>query len=124
MTLFINTTEQEQLEFAIILAKKIHHFKKKIKYNESDHLASKLLKLLSDKKLSLKKLDHIIICTGPGGFTSTRAGCAFGMGLAAGLSIKILGIKKADLPADIKDLEKSKLSKKIQIEYNRPAVSK
>lgn len=123
MTLFINTTEQEQLEFALISPKKILHFKKKIKYNESDHLASKLLKLMSDNGITMKKITRVIICTGPGGFTSTRAGAAFGIGLATGLKVEILGIKKADLPSDIKDLEKSKLTKKIKIEYNRPAVN-
>ena len=45
----------------------------------------------------VRRLDRVAITTGPGSFTGLRAGASYGIGLAQGLGIPLLGLATFDL---------------------------
>lgn len=95
MILIINTTPADHLE--IILANKKDDFKvKKIpgRFNQAEKLLPAVSKLLAAQKIKMEKIRAIGVVIGPGGFTAVRIGVAVANGLAYGLNLPIVGIKK------------------------------
>lgn len=50
------------------------------------------MRLLADHGLRLSQLEGVVVATGPGSFTGTRAGISVGQGLAEALSIPLIGV--------------------------------
>ncbi|MDR3151613.1 MAG: tRNA (adenosine(37)-N6)-threonylcarbamoyltransferase complex dimerization subunit type 1 TsaB [Holosporaceae bacterium] len=56
------------------------------------NLASVVDGLLLENSIEPKKIDGIIVASGPGSFTGIRVACSFGCGMAFALQIPILGV--------------------------------
>lgn len=63
----------------------------------AESFIAKLLKLLKSANLDTKDLDQVLVCNGPGGFTSARIGVSAANALSFGLNIPTAGISLFDL---------------------------
>lgn len=125
MILFIDTTDFNQIHFALTDGKKLLDKKFKIAYNENWKTLDHLEKFLKENKISLTPtlspspftLSKILVCSGPGSFTGTRVGVTIAQGLSFANKIPLFAISKEELPKNLKNLIDSKLSKKIEITY-------
>lgn len=124
MTLFINTTDFEAVEFALI-GKEVKTFKKTLAFNENFRTLEWLEKFLQKSKTPLKKIEKIIVCSGPGSFTGIRVGVSMAQALSFALGIKLMAIPQEKIPKDLAKLPNIKLPKKLIINYGRqPNISK
>jgi tRNA threonylcarbamoyladenosine biosynthesis protein TsaB len=97
MYIYIDTTERDSFEVALIDEKKI--IKKKKVQSERKHsekLLASIRHILSLSNKALKDVKGVIAVKGPGSFTSLRIGITTANALAFGLNIPVLGIDKID----------------------------
>lgn len=124
MTLYINTSDFDSVEF-VIINKQVKSFKKTLAFNENFRTLELLEKFLKNQKVSLKKIDKIIVCSGPGSFTGIRVGIAMAQALSFALQIPLTAIPKDKLPKDLAKLPEIKLPKKLVINYGQqPHITK
>ena len=93
MFLFINTAEEKKA-VGLIKDKKlaaIIDFKRK--FGKSEKILLAIDKLFKKNKIKFSNLSGVIVVTGPGRFSSLRAGVSTANALAYGLDISIKGIK-------------------------------
>ncbi|OIO48931.1 MAG: tRNA (adenosine(37)-N6)-threonylcarbamoyltransferase complex dimerization subunit type 1 TsaB [Parcubacteria group bacterium CG1_02_41_12] len=97
MHLFIDTTEKESFDIALIDDERVIK-KKRIKSirQHSEKLLKSIDALLLSAKSSLKDIQGIIAVKGPGSFTSLRIGIATANALAFALGVGIAGVDKTD----------------------------
>ena len=86
-------------EFSIIQENKIIYSKYILQNNElklSDFIVSEYLSL--DKKFNLdKKLNKLVVNTGPGSYTALRVGISFLYGISLSKKVPLVGISSVDL---------------------------
>ncbi|PIZ81244.1 MAG: tRNA (adenosine(37)-N6)-threonylcarbamoyltransferase complex dimerization subunit type 1 TsaB [Parcubacteria group bacterium CG_4_10_14_0_2_um_filter_41_6] len=97
MHLFIDTTEKESFDIALLDEARVIK-KKRIKSirQHSEKLLKSIDALLLSAKSSLKDIQGIIAVKGPGSFTSLRIGIATANALAFALGVGIAGVDKTD----------------------------
>lgn len=125
MILFIDTTDFNEMHFALTDGKVLSHKKFKIAYNENWKTLDHLEKFLKANKISLTSTLHpqpftiskILVCSGPGSFTGTRVGVTIAQGLSFANKIPLFAINKETIPKDLKKLSETKLTKQIDITY-------
>ena len=110
MILFLDTSEFRSVTCAIITSAKILQMKFKLKNNDSQQSFVYLKKFLSAHKKEWKKIEKIIVVSGPGSFSGIRAGLANALALGFAWNAEVLAIKKELVPAKISDLLKFKKS--------------
>ena len=97
MYLYINTTERDSFEVALVgesgvIRKKTVQSHRK----HSEKLLASITQMLKQAELSLRDIQGIAAVKGPGSFTSLRIGITTANALAYGLSVPIAGIDKSD----------------------------
>lgn len=96
-TLFIDTVSGgltlRLFEDSKLMASSISHREDRI----AESFISQLSKLLQSANGQTTDLDQILVCNGPGGFTSARIGVCAGNALSFGLKIPIAAISLFDL---------------------------
>ncbi|QQS22939.1 hypothetical protein IPM19_04995 [bacterium] len=124
MTLYINTSDFDSVEF-ILIGKQVKSFKKTLAFNENFRTLELLEKFLKNHKVGLKKIEKIIVCSGPGSFTGIRVGVAMAKALSFALQVPLTAIPKDKLPEEMENLPNVKLPKKLIINYGRkPNITK
>ena len=111
MLLFLDTSEFEHNRLALVSTKIVEH--KFVTSDLSKNLLPEIKKFLAKQKVFLKNIKTIAVVVGPGGFSKIRTAVATANALAFGLNIEVLGLPKAKVPADLKDLLKFKSKKKM-----------
>ena len=127
MLLFINTTDSNKTELALVSKEKIDKLEFVTNRDLSEKLLPQIQKLLKNKKIKLKDLTGIAVVKGPGSFMGIRTGVATGNTLAYVLNIPIFGIKQSQKMENLTKIsEKSKkLGVFIKPLYNRsPGITK
>lgn len=108
MILFINTTDREHSEIALVSTGKV--LKKSFKNDRrlSEQLPSVLSKLIKEKSLK-----GIAVVKGPGAFMGTRTGVTYANALGFALGVPVLGLTTDEIPSDLGDLISKKFSNKV-----------
>jgi len=132
MILFLDATDYNAIRFALTDGKVVRQQKHQLKYNENDKTLLLLDKFLKKHNLSLRpvprskiqvpRIDKVLVCTGPGSFTGTRVGVTIALALRLALDVKVGGIKKSQIPSNLRKLLTLKGSKDLKVSYNRPAL--
>ncbi len=73
MLLYINTTDFDRVQFALIKKDATKEFSKVLAFNENYKTLELLEKFLKKNKVTPKQLVKIIVCSGPGSFTGISA---------------------------------------------------
>ncbi|MAG28999.1 tRNA (adenosine(37)-N6)-threonylcarbamoyltransferase complex dimerization subunit type 1 TsaB [bacterium] len=98
MYLYINTTERDLFEIALIGKNGVIRKKKvKSERKHSEKLLASIQKLLTLSKTLLQDINGIAVVKGPGSFTSLRIGITTANALAYALQIPIFGINSSDV---------------------------
>lgn len=92
MVLLINTSTEREIILALKEKEKIIEKRIKLKGGQSEKMIDELNKFLSEHKIYTNKIKGIIVVTGPGKFTSLRAGVSMANALAFSLKIPAVGI--------------------------------
>ena len=95
MILGIDTTDREKIYLTLFRDKSEKCFEFETE-RQSEDLLIAIDGILKKEKVSLKDLQAILVCTGPGTFTGLRAGITVGNTLAWVLNIPIIGYKNGD----------------------------
>ncbi len=132
MILFIDTTDLQNVHFALI-SEKVFEYTAKLEYHESHKTLEHLKKFLKKNKIDLPlqpktynlkpQLAKLVVCSGPGSFTGTRIGVTIAQALSFALDVPAVGIKKAQIPKDLRSLPSYQNGQKITAIYNRPAIN-
>lgn len=105
MILFIDTSDFEVAELRLIQDDKILKQTWRGK-RLSETLLPKIKQLLNRINASFDDIDKIVIVTGPGHFSRIRSSVAVANALAFGLRIKLVGLKKNEVPKNLKVLNR------------------
>lgn len=139
MFLYINTSQRERVEFAIIenrevflttqlFEKCVVLLKRKVGRKQSEQALALLDSFLKKNKLKLKDIKKIVVNRGPGSFTSVRLGIVLVNTLSLGLNIPVVGVDNLELKnkEDYLKLGKLKFSKNfVKPYYDRePDITK
>jgi tRNA threonylcarbamoyladenosine biosynthesis protein TsaB len=125
MILFINTSNYNDLHFALLQKSELKEFKATIAFNENYKTNELLEKFLSKSKVKPKNLTKIIVCSGPGSFTGIRVGVSLAQALAFALSIPLVTIPRSKLPKNLKTLSTLKANTETTINYGQaPNINK
>ncbi len=110
MILFINTTEFNKLQLALISNGTVKSFEQELAFNENYRTLELLEKFLKKNKVSFNDIAKVVACSGPGSFTGIRVGLSMAQAFGFAKNIPIITIAKNKIPADLTKLESSKLS--------------
>ena len=110
MILFINTTEFNKLELALISNGSVKTFEQDLAFNENYRTLELLEKFLIKNKAIFDDVKKIIACSGPGSFTGIRVGLSLAQAFGFAKQIPVLTITKDKIPADLTKLESLKTS--------------
>ncbi len=97
MLLFINTAAEKKTVGLIKDRKLVATINFKRKFGKSEKILLAIDKLFKKNKIKSSDLSGVIVVTGPGGFSSLRAGVSTANALAYSLNIPIKGIKLDEL---------------------------
>lgn len=118
MLLFIDTSDHNGLRFALVThSGKTKQFSKQLAFNENYKTLELLQKFIMSSKANPKKLEKIIVCSGPGSFTGIRVGIALAQALGFALEIPVTAIIKEKIPDDLAKLWHVKGGKKLEVHY-------
>ncbi len=81
----------------VVCDKQIFSFEDKTQSRHSDEILNIVDKLLSDAGVSIKEIDNICVCVGPGSFTGVRVAVSVAKGLAMGCLAKIFTLSNFDI---------------------------
>lgn len=132
MLLYINTTDFDRVQFALIKKGIIKEFSKVLAFNENYKTLELLEKFLKKNIVTPKQLVKIVVCSGPGSFTGIRVGVSMAMAMGFALGIPVETIVKKKIPTDLQKLliepktsTKSKTTKKLLLNYGQqPKITK
>ena len=110
MTLFINTTEFNKLELALISKTTIKKFEQELAFNENYKTLELLEKFLKKNKVSFEDITKIVACSGPGSYTGIRVGLSLAQAFGFARNIPVHTITKNKIPADLLKLGSIKKS--------------
>jgi len=97
MILYINTSQREFLEFALVNKGKVFFLKRRVGIKQSERALFLLDSFLKKNKVKLKDIKKIVANRGPGSFTSVRLGIVLANTLSFGLKISLAGIYNLEL---------------------------
>lgn len=98
MILFIDTTDQESANLALISGSKTVHRVFKVNHNLSEILVPEIKKFLAGQKIRQTDLKKIGVVVGPGHFSKVRTAVAVANAMAYGLKIPVAGVKSSEKP--------------------------
>ena len=132
MLLYINTTDFDRVQFALIKKDVTKAFSKVLAFNENYKTLELLEKFLKKNKVTPKQLVKIVVCSGPGSFTGIRVGVSMAMAMGFALEIPVETVAKKKVPEDLQKLltelktpNKSKTTKKLLLNYGqKPKITK
>ena len=132
MLLYINTTDFDRVQFALIKKDATKEFSKVLAFNENYKTLELLEKFLKKNKVTPKQLVKIVVCSGPGSFTGIRVGVSMAMAMGFALEIPVETMAKNKVPTDLQKLltelktpTKSKTTKKLLLNYGqKPKITK
>lgn len=119
MLLFINTSDFNALQFALISPTATKTFSATMAFNENYKTNELLEQFLKKSKVTPKQLSQIIVCSGPGSFTGIRVGVSLAQALGFALSIPVNTIPKDKVPDELQKLLTVKLPKKNLLHYGQ-----
>jgi tRNA A37 threonylcarbamoyladenosine modification protein TsaB len=122
MILFINTSDYEQVQLALV-GKSIvwHKFNSR---NLSEQLLAEIKKFCKKQKIGLSQLKKIAVVAGPGLFSRIRTAVATANALGFGLNIQVLGLNKNKVPENLSELEFHKNQKMTKPIYDKnPSIT-
>lgn len=123
MLLFINTSDQQEAQLALVSGEIVWH--KFAAANLSENLILEIKKFLQKQQAGWDQIQQIAVVTGPGPFSKIRTAVATANALAFSLKISIVGMAKGELPHDLRKLLSFKSQKMIQPYYDRePNITK
>lgn len=117
LILYINTSEFNKLELALISEGHSNLFEADLAFNENFKTLSLIEKFLAKQKVQLGQLSKIIVCSGPGSFTGIRVGVSLAQGFGLGQNIPVVAIPKSKVPQDLTKLVSLKLPAKLTLHY-------
>lgn len=117
MLLYINTSQFESVEFALIHNSSAKTFQKVLAYNENYKTNQLLDGFLKRESVTVKQLEKIVVCSGPGSFTGIRVGVALAQALGFALNIPVFTIAGEELPADLAKLDDLTLESGLNLHY-------
>jgi tRNA threonylcarbamoyl adenosine modification protein YeaZ len=99
MYLFINTSQKEKMQIALLdKAGQVLVLQNiKSEYQQSEKLLPAIENIFKKAKIEMKSLKGILAVAGPGGFTSLRIGLATANTLAFSFNIPIVGLEPIEL---------------------------
>jgi len=97
MILYINTSQRERVEFAIIKDREVFLLQRNTGLKQSEQALFLLDSFLKKNKIKLSNIKRIVINRGPGSFTAVRLGIVLANTLALALKISIVGIYNQEL---------------------------
>jgi len=109
MIFYINTSQRENIEFAIIENREIFLLRKNTGLKQSEQALFLLDSFLKKNKFKLTDIKKIVVNRGPGSFTAVRLGIVLANTLSFGLKIPVAGIYNLELASDEDYLKLSKL---------------
>lgn len=125
MTLFIDTSDFNNLKFALITKTEIKEFTAAVAFNENYKTNEFLEKFLKKSKATPKQISKVIVCSGPGSFTGIRVGVSLAQALGFALGIPMAAMPKSKVPTDLKKLLAIKGSKTLLVNYGqKPNITK
>ncbi len=125
MILFINTTEFNKLELALIGSGNVQKFDQELAFNENFKTLELLEKFLKKHKTSFTDIEQIIACSGPGSFTGIRVGLSLAQAFGFAQNIPVHTITKNKIPKNLIDLSGKKLASQTTIFYGaKPNITK
>ncbi|HEV8601478.1 MAG TPA: hypothetical protein VGQ87_02660 [Patescibacteria group bacterium] len=105
MILFIDTSDFELAEIKLISNKQVFQQAWKGK-RLSEVLLPRIKQLLKRAKSDFSQIDKVAVVVGPGHFSRIRSAVALSNALAYSLQIKIIGLKKSEVPQNLASLTK------------------
>ena len=75
----------------------VFSYEDKIQNKHSDEILNVIDKLLIDASITVKEIDNICVCVGPGSFTGVRVAVSIVKGLAIGCNAKIFALTNFDI---------------------------
>lgn len=125
MILYINTSDFNRIELAIISEESFFKLSKDLAFNENYKALEIIKKFLAHHKITLQQLTKIIVCSGPGSFTGIRVGVALSQALGYALNIQVQAIPKNKIPDALENINKVKLPKELVLNYGaKPNITK
>lgn len=101
MVLFIDTSNYEKTRFGLVDDGAVIEDREIIiPYDESFRTLSYVKEMITGKKI-----DKIVVCSGPGAFTGTRVGVSIAEGLSMALSVPVVMLPKDKIPNDLVEIE-------------------
>jgi len=115
--LFLDTSDLEQVQIALISDQTIwHRFASR---NLSEELLPQIKKFCKAQKVELKNLEKIAVVVGPGGFSRIRTAVSTANALALGLGILVAGLKKDQLDIGLDKISIAKGQKIVVPLYDK-----
>jgi tRNA threonylcarbamoyl adenosine modification protein YeaZ len=75
----------------------VYSFEDKVQNKHSDEILKVIDELLSKAKVSVKDIQNICVCVGPGSFTGVRVAVSIVKGLAIGTNAKVFALSNFDI---------------------------
>lgn len=119
MTLFIDTSDFDNLTLALVEGAIVMIHKAELAFNENYKTNAELEKFLNHQKVKMSDLKKVIVCSGPGSFTGIRVGVSMAQGLGFALKIPVIAIPKSKIPKDIRKLDSVKGGKTLVMNYGQ-----
>lgn len=125
MTLFIDTSDFNNLTLAVVNNAVVKIHTTSVAFNENYKTNEFLEKFLKHQNVKPKDLTKVVVCSGPGSFTGIRVGVALAQALGFALNIPVVAIPKSKVPKDIRKLGSIKSGKTLVMNYGqKPNITK
>lgn len=125
MILYINTTEFQKLELALVAKNFFAYFEESLEFNENFKTLELLEKFLQASKVKISEIKKIIVCSGPGSFTGIRVGASLAQSIGFALNIPVITLPKSKVPKDLSELNKKSLAGAKKLNYgSKPNITK
>ncbi len=110
MILFINTTEFNLLELALVSDSEVRKFEQSLAFNENYRTLELIENFLKKSKVTFSEIKQIIVCSGPGSFTGIRVGLSLAQAFGFAKNIPVHTVTKSKIPTDLDKLQSLKIT--------------
>lgn len=125
MIVFIDTSDFNNLHFALVNGRDVKEFSAAVAFNENYKTNELLEKFLTKSKVAPAQLTKVVVCSGPGSFTGIRVGVSLAQALGFALSVPVIAIPKSKVPHNFEKLADLKSGKNIIVNYGqKPNITK